>query len=198
LPKAVRLAVLVSGGGSNLEAILTARTSGQLENAEVVLVLSSKAGVYALERAKKYQIETAVVERSAFASDDLFQAAILKKLAQAKVDVVCLAGYLRKLGPSIIQHYRGRILNIHPALLPKFGGPGMYGHFVHEAVLAAGEKESGCSVHVVDEEFDHGPVLSQAKVPVLSGDNAETLAARVLEQEHKLYPKSIREFCEKI
>jgi phosphoribosylglycinamide formyltransferase 1 len=89
-------------------------------------------------------------------------------------------------------------LNIHPALLPKFGGPGMYGHLVHEAVLRAGEKETGCSVHVVDEEFDHGPVLAQVRVPVLPGDDPDMLAARVLEQEHLLYPKTIREFCEKL
>jgi len=198
LPKAVRIAVLVSGGGSNLEAILEAKKSGQLPGIEVVLVLSSKADAYALTRARDHKIETAVVERKQFLSDEAFNAATLAALIQSQADVLCLAGYLRKLGPGIIHRYRGRILNIHPALLPKYGGPGMYGHFVHEAVLKAGEKESGCSVHVVDEEFDHGPVLAQAKVPVLPGDDAEKLAARVLEQEHKLYPKSIREFCEKI
>lgn len=198
MPKAVRIAVLVSGGGSNLEAILEAKKSGQLPGIEVVLVLSSKADAYALTRARDHKIETAVVERKQFLSDEAFNAATLAALIQSQADVLCLAGYLRKLGPGIIHRYRGRILNIHPALLPKYGGPGMYGHFVHEAVLKAGEKESGCSVHVVDEEFDHGPVLAQAKVPVLPGDDAEKLAARVLEQEHKLYPKSIREFCEKI
>ena len=112
--------------------------------------------------------------------------------------MVCLAGYLKKVGPEIIGRFRGRILNIHPALLPKFGGPGMYGHQVHEAVIAAGEKESGCRVHMVDEEFDHGPILAQAQVPVLPGDTPDTPAARILEQEHGLYPKTIRRISESL
>jgi phosphoribosylglycinamide formyltransferase-1 len=197
LPKTARIAVLVSGGGSNLQTILDAQKAGGLAGAEVVLVLSSKSDAYALTRAKDSGIRTTVVERKAFSSDEAFNAATLAPLIEAEADILCLAGYLRKLGPGIIQRYRGRILNIHPALLPKFGGPGMYGHYVHEAVLKSGDKESGCTVHVVDEEFDHGPVLAQAKVPVQPGDTPETLAARVLEQEHQLYPKTIREFCEK-
>jgi phosphoribosylglycinamide formyltransferase-1 len=198
LPKPVRVAVLVSGGGSNLEAILEAQKAGRLAGVQVVLVLSSKADAYALTRARNHHVETAVVERKAYANEEAFQAAVLDPLVRSRTDVVCLAGYLKKLAPEIVRRFRGRILNIHPALLPKFGGPGMYGHFVHEAVLAAGEKESGCTVHVVDEEFDNGPVLAQAKVPVLPGDTADTLAARVLEEEHKLYPKILREFCEKL
>src|SRR5262249_48872534 len=141
---------------------------------------------------------SAVVERGRLASEDEFQNEILVKLTQSKAELICLAGYLRKLGPGVIARYRGRILNIHPALLPKFGGAGMYGHYVHEAVLAAGERESGCTVHVVDEEFDHGQILAQVKVPVLSGDTPDALAARILEREHKLYPKVIREFCEQL
>ena len=194
----VRVAALVSGGGSNLGAILQAQESGALPGIQVVLVLSSKSGVYALERADRHHVESTVVERSWFADEAGFQDTVLQKLVNARVDVVCLAGYLKKLGPEIIRTFRGRLLNIHPALLPKYGGPGMYGHFVHEAVLAAGDKESGCTVHVVDEEFDHGPVLSQARVPVLPGDTPQSLAARVLEQEHQLYPKVIREFCKKL
>ncbi len=196
--KGVRVAILVSGGGSNLQAILDAQKSGRLPGIEVALVLSSQADAHALVRARNSKIDTAVVERKAFPSEDAAQVAVLEKLEQARIDVVCLAGYMRKLGTGIVRRYKGRILNIHPALLPKFGGPGMYGHYVHEAVLAAHEKESGCSVHVVDEEYDHGPVLAQAKVPVLPNDTAETLAARVLEQEHALYPKILREFCESL
>ena len=147
---------------------------------------------------KNHRIETAVVERKAFRAKKRSMRRLLAPLVQSEADVLCLAGYLKKLGPGIIQRYRGRILNIHPALLPKYGGAGMYGHFVHEAVLKAGEKESGCTVHVVDEEFDHGPILAQARVPVLPGDDANKLAARVLEQEHKLYPKTIKEYCEKL
>jgi formyltetrahydrofolate-dependent phosphoribosylglycinamide formyltransferase len=199
LPKKdVRVAVLVSGDGSNLQAILDAQKSERLPGIEVVLVLSSKADAYALIRARKSGIETAVMERKAFSSEEAAQAAVLEKLEQSRIDVVCLAGYMRKLGTGIVRRFRGRILNIHPALLPKFGGPGMYGSHVHEAVLAAHEKESGCSVHVVDEEYDHGPVLAQSKVPVLPNDTVETLAARVLKEEHLLYPKTLREFCETI
>ena len=196
--KDVRVAVMVSGGGSNLQAIIDAQKSGALPGLQVVLVLSSKADAYALERARKDGIETAVVERKGFSTEEAFQATILEKLVQARADVVSLAGYMRKLSDEIVQRFRDRILNIHPALLPKFGGPGMYGRRVHEAVLAAGEKESGCTVHLVDEEYDHGRVLAQALVPILPDDTADTLAKRVLEQEHQLYPKILREFCESI
>ena len=198
MKKVIRIVVMVSGGGSNLEAILEAQETGRLPGAEVVLVISSNADAYALERAQNHGIETAVIERKAFAGDEAFQAAILEQLFKARADVVCLAGYLKKVGPGIIRRFRGRILNIHPALLPKYGGAGMYGHYVHEAVLAAGEKESGCSIHIVDEDFDHGRILAQVKVPVLPRDSPDTLAARILEQEHALYPKALREFCEKL
>ncbi len=194
--RSIRVAVLVSGGGSNLEAILQAKENGQLPNIDVVLVISSKAGVQALDRAVRRKIEAVVIDPKTFSTDDAFQAAILRRLQDSKVDLVCLAGYLRKLGVGIIRAFQGRILNIHPALLPKYGGAGMYGHFVHEAVLKAGEKESGCTVHVVDEEFDHGPILAQARVPVKAGDTAATIAARVLEQEHTLYPATLKAFCE--
>jgi phosphoribosylglycinamide formyltransferase 1 len=197
LPKKdVRVAVMVSGGGSNLQAILDAQKAGQLPRIRVVLVLSSKRDAFALERARRHEVPAEVVERKAFATEEAAQAAVLDKLVEARVDVVVLAGYMRKLSGAIVRRFRGRILNIHPALLPKYGGPGMYGQHVHEAVLAAGEKESGCTVHVVDEEYDHGPILAQVKVPVLPKDTADTLAARVLEQEHKLYPKTLKEFCE--
>lgn len=198
MKKVIRIVVMVSGGGSNLEAILEAQETGRLPGGEVVLVISSNADAYALERAQNHGIETAVIERKAFAGDEAFQAAILEQLFKARADVVCLAGYLKKVGPGIIRRFRGRILNIHPALLPKYGGAGMYGHYVHEAVLAAGEKESGCSIHIVDEDFDHGRILAQVKVPVLPTDSPDTLAARILEQEHALYPKALREFCEKL
>ncbi len=194
----VRVAVFVSGGGSNLEAILVAQDREELGKAQVVLVISSKAGVQALERATSRQIQAVVVERKTCVNDEEFEAKILNALNAAKIDVVCLAGYLKKIGPSIIQQYQGRILNVHPALLPKYGGAGMYGHFVHEAVIKAGEKESGVTVHLVDNEFDHGPVLAQAKVPVLPNDSGEQLAQRVLAEEHKLYPKVLADFCQKL
>ncbi|MBL0249406.1 MAG: phosphoribosylglycinamide formyltransferase [Elusimicrobia bacterium] len=124
--------------------------------------------------------------------------AVADALLEKGVRVVCLAGFLLKVEPNFIRRFPGRILNIHPALLPKFGGKGMYGRHVHEAVLAAGEKESGCTVHLVDDEFDHGPAIARAKVPVVPGDTAEGLAARVLEQEHRLYPAALRQFLEKL
>ena len=191
----VNTAVLVSGGGSNLLAILRAQQERRLGAARVMLVISSKAGVKALDHARDYAVPTEVIERKAFASEDLFQSALLQALQDAGIQLICLAGYLRHLGPEIIAAYRGRILNIHPALLPKYGGAGMYGHHVHEAVVKAGETVSGCSVHAVDEEFDHGPVLARMEVPVFISDTPETLAARVLEQEHLLYPKTIATFA---
>lgn len=187
----VRVAVLVSGGGSNLQALL----DDKVPFIEFVLVLSSKKDAFALERARNAGVSTALVDRKSSVSEDAFQTEVLKQLQAARPDVICLAGYLRKLSPQIVKAYRGRILNIHPALLPKHGGPGMYGHFVHEAVIAAGEKESGCTVHLVDEQYDHGATLAQARVPVLPTDTPETLAARILEQEHELYPNTLREFC---
>jgi phosphoribosylglycinamide formyltransferase-1 len=192
----VRIAVLISGGGSNLEAILEAQEAGKLGRGKVVLVISNKPNVFGLERARKHQVPTVVVSAKALGGDDAFEQAMLAALAGAHVRVICLAGFLKKLSFRIIEKFRGHILNIHPSLLPKYGGPGMYGHFVHEAVMAAGEKESGCTVHMVDEEFDHGAPLAQVRVPVLRGDNPEKLAGRVLEQEHLLYPKTIAHFCE--
>jgi phosphoribosylglycinamide formyltransferase 1 len=191
-----RVAVLVSGSGSNLEAIFQAQERGELF-VEVVGVISSKPGVFALERARRRNTPTAVIEARATGGEKDFEEALLKALEEKKPDLICLAGYLRKLGPGLIARYRGRILNIHPALLPKFGGAGMWGHFVHEAVLAAKETESGCTVHLVDEEFDHGETIAQARVPVFPDDTAATLAARVLEQEHKLYPLAIQKFWDK-
>lgn len=189
LPNGVPVAVLVSGGGSNLQAILDAQMQNTLGDVRVVQVVASKPGIPALDRAKKAGVDTVVAET---------QDAVLHALNQSHVQVICLAGYLKKLSPAIVQRFRGKILNIHPALLPKYGGAGMYGHYVHEAVLAAGEKESGCTVHVVDEEYDRGPILAQAKVSVLPNDTPESLAARILEQEHQLYPKTLKEFCEKL
>jgi phosphoribosylglycinamide formyltransferase-1 len=194
----LNIAVMVSGSGSNLEAIFQAAQEGNLPGANVVLVVSSRRDAYALERARKYGVKSTVIDPRDFPDDASFQEAIVGALARARIDVICLAGYLRKLGKKLIHQFQGRILNIHPALLPKFGGPGMYGRRVHEAVLAAGEKESGCSVHIVDEEFDQGPVLAQERVPVLLGDTPERLAERVLEQEHRLYPRVLREFCESL
>ena len=176
----MRIAVAVSGRGSNLEALLQALGPGA--PARVVLVLSNRPDAGAISRAAAGGVPAVVLRTPADPAEWLDQ------LARHAVDLVVLAGYLKLVPAEVIERYRGRILNIHPALLPAFGGPGMYGRRVHEAVLASGASESGATVHLVDEEYDRGAVLAQARVPVLPGDTPERLAARVLEVEHRLLP----------
>jgi phosphoribosylglycinamide formyltransferase-1 len=193
-----RVAILVSGGGTNMENLIQAADRGELPRAAITLVLSNRKDAGAIARAQAHGITPKIIQSVGFKQDSECQAAVLKVLEEQHIDLICLAGYLKKVGTSIVQRFKGRILNIHPALLPKYGGAGMYGHYVHEAVLKAGDKESGCSVHLVDEEFDHGRVLGQTRVPVKPGDTPETLAERILVEEHKLYPKVLREFCEQL
>lgn len=188
----IRVGVLVSGGGSNFEALTQACRGGEVPEAEVALVISNKPGVGALERAGRLGVESMVIEPRDFPNRVTYFARIAEEFVRREVGVVCLAGFLLKLEATLLQPFHGRIINIHPALLPKYGGAGMYGHFVHEAVLKAGDKESGCSVHLVDDEYDHGKVLIQARVPVQPGDTADTLAARILAEEHKLYPQALK------
>jgi phosphoribosylglycinamide formyltransferase 1 len=175
----IRIAVFASGRGSNLEALLDALEGRR--DAAVVLVASDRADAVALARARARGVETAIV-----APGDA--PAILALLQGARVDWIVLAGYLKRVPVEIVRRYRSRILNIHPALLPAHGGKGMYGERVHTAVLKAGEKLSGASVHLVDEEYDRGPVVAQETVAVEPGDTAATLAARVLDVEHRLLP----------
>ncbi len=179
----MRVAVAVSGRGSNLEALLEALDDGR--EAQVVLVLSNRADAPALERARRRGIAAAVLADSSSASE------WLDLLDRHAAELLVLAGYLKLVPTGVIARYRGRVLNVHPALLPAFGGPGMYGHRVHEAVLASGATESGCTVHLVDEEYDRGAVLGQRRVPVLPGDTPATLAARVLEEEHRILPAAV-------
>jgi formyltetrahydrofolate-dependent phosphoribosylglycinamide formyltransferase len=176
----MQIAVAVSGRGSNLEALLQAL--GPDAPARVALVLSDRRDAGALQRAVARRVPTLVLEDPA---DPLEW---LRALEHHRVDLVVLAGYLRLVPAGVTTRYRDRILNIHPALLPAFGGRGMYGRRVHEAVLASGARESGATVHLVDEEYDRGAILAQARVPVLPGDDPERLAARVLEAEHRLLP----------
>ena len=185
-----RLAVFISGGGTGLQAIIDASKRGDLA-ADVVWVVSSTGKAFGLERAKNVEIETFVFLSKKYANPEDATADLLTKLRERKIEYIALAGYLKLLPAEIIRTYSKRIVNIHPGLLPKYGGPGMYGHFVHEAVIAAGERESGATVHIVDEIYDHGRILEQVKVPVLSGDTPETLATRILVEEHKLYPRVI-------
>lgn len=178
----MRVAVAVSGRGSNLRALLERLGDGS--QARVVLVLSDRADAPALELARSRGVRAEALDwRSGAAWLDLLQA--------ENVDLLVLAGFLKLVPREVIEGYRGRIINIHPALLPAFGGKGMYGIKVHEAVLQSGATESGCTVHLVDEEYDRGRILGQARVPVLPGDTAQTLAARVLEQEHQLLPAAV-------
>jgi phosphoribosylglycinamide formyltransferase-1 len=176
----MRIAVAISGGGSNLQALLDALGPGA--GAEVALVISSSAKAGGLERARARNVPTHLLADHASAAE------WLEQLKARRIDLIVLAGYLKLVPAEVIAAFRGRILNVHPALLPAFGGAGMYGRRVHEAVLAAGVPESGCTVHLVDEEYDRGEILAQARVPVLPGDTAESLAARVLAEEHKLLP----------
>ena len=175
----IRIAVAISGRGSNLEALL--RALDATAPAQVALVLSDReAAGLTLARERKIPAETL--------SNATDARAWLTLLERFRIDLVVLAGYLKLVPPEVIAAYRGRILNIHPALLPAFGGKGMFGHRVHEAVLASGARESGATVHLVDEDYDHGATLAQARVPVLPGDTPELLAQRVLEVEHRLLP----------
>jgi formyltetrahydrofolate-dependent phosphoribosylglycinamide formyltransferase len=176
----MRVAVCISGRGSNLEALL--RALGPGAPAEVVLVLSNRASAPGLERAAERGIPAAVLADPADAAE------WLDHLERHRVELVVLAGYLKLVPAGVIARYRGRIVNVHPALLPDFGGAGMYGRRVHEAVLARGAATSGATVHLVDEVYDRGEILAQARVPVLPGDTPDALAARVLEAEHRLLP----------
>lgn len=177
-----KVAVLVSGGGTNLQALIDKVADGQLDDVEIVIVISSREDAFALTRAEKAGITTAVARE---------QQEVLKELKASDAEIVVLAGYMRVLSPEIIAEYRDRIINIHPSLIPKYCGKGFYGMRVHKAVIEAGEKESGATVHYVDEGVDTGAIILQEKVPVLDGDTPETLAARVLETEHEILARGL-------
>ena len=191
------VAVLVSGGGTNLQAILDAETRGENPHGRVTLVVASKPGVYALERAALAGVESAVVRRKDYADSAAFDEALVSVLKEHHIDVVVLAGFLSVLGPAVIEAYRDRILNVHPSLIPSFCGPGFYGLRVHEAALARGVKVTGATVHLVNEECDGGPILLQKAVDILPDDTAETLQKRVMvEAEWQLLPKAVAMLCE--
>ncbi len=191
-----RVAVLVSGGGTNLQALLESERRGENPDGKIVLVVASKPGVYALERAANFGVEGAVVARKAYADSEAFDAALLETLRSHAIDVVVLAGFLSVLGPSVIAAYRGRILNVHPSLIPSFCGPGYYGLRVHEAALARGVKVTGATVHLVNEECDGGPILLQKAVEVRPDDTPESLQKRVMvEAEWQLLPRALAMVC---
>ena len=191
----MRIAIFASGNGSNAESIMRASREGRLE-ADVELILSNnpKAGV--LEKAQAYEIKHTVIESSDFGSEAEYVETVCEILDVEKINFIALAGYLKMIHPDLIDKYNNRITNIHPALLPSFGGKGFYGKRVHDAVLASGCKVSGVTVHIVDKEYDRGPIVAQTSVPVLDDDTPETLAERVLIEEHKIYPDTLQLFAE--
>ena len=195
-----RIAVLVSGGGTNLQALLDAQRAGKLPHGEIVLVVSSKDGVYALERAAQAGIPSAVVSRKALGgSQEAFEAALLALLEEYRADLVILAGFLSILSGEFTRRYENRILNVHPALIPSFCGKGMYGLRVHEAALAYGVKVTGATVHYVNEVPDGGHILLQKAVDVLPGDTPEALQRRVMEQaEWILLPQAAEQVAKRI
>lgn len=192
----LKVAVLVSGGGTNLQAILDAQAAGAIPHGQVSLVVASKPGVYALERAAKAGVESAVVSRRDYPSAEAFDAALLDTLQSHGIQLVVLAGFLSILGPSVIAAYPDRIVNVHPSLIPSFCGEGFYGLRVHEAALAKGVKVTGATVHLVNEVCDGGRILLQKAVDVAPGDTPEILQKRVMEQaEWKLLPAAVEMLC---
>ena len=186
----MRLGVLASGSGSNLQAILDGCANGSLP-AQMAVVICNVAGAKALQRAEAARVPTVLLDHKQFGSRDDYDRAVVAELRRHRVDLVCLAGFMRLIGPVLLTEFENKILNIHPSLLPAF--PGL--HAVRQA-LAARVRVSGCTVHVVDQGTDSGPILIQAAVPVLDGDSEETLAARILRQEHRCYPRAIALWAE--
>ena len=189
----LKIAVLLSGSGTTLENLFVKQDEGKL-SVEIAAVLSSRRDAYGLERARKRSVPALVVERKKFKDADSFSAEIFKALAPYQPELIVLAGFMCML--RIPPQYEGKVINVHPALLPAFGGKGFYGHHVHEAVVAHGCKISGCTVHFVDNEYDQGPIIAQKSVPVLDDDTPESLAERVQSAERELYPEVIQAIAE--
>ena len=192
----LNIAVLVSGGGTNLQALIDAEKAGKIENGRISVVVASKPGVYALERAKNACIEGVVLARKDFDSVDDYSAALEKLLKEKQTDLIVLAGFMTITNAAFTKAFENRIINVHPALIPSFCGKGYYGLHVHEAALARGVKVSGATVHFVNEVCDGGPIILQKAVPVEPGDTPETLQRRIMEQaEWQLLPEAVSLFC---
>jgi phosphoribosylglycinamide formyltransferase-1 len=185
-----RLAVFASGSGSNFQAIIEAISIGTIP-ATCVGLITDREGIAAIDKAYLAGIPVHVVRRRDYQDYDNYSLALTATVQSLDPDLIVLAGYLSKIPAMVVEHWRGKIINMHPALLPKFGGKGYYGIYVHTAVLEAGESESGCTVHYVDEVYDNGSIIAQRKVPVLQDDTPDTLQQRVLKEEHKLLPEVI-------
>lgn len=192
----VRIAVLVSGGGTNLQALIDAQGRGEIPDGQIAAVISSSPDAFALERAKKAGIPGYVINRKAFASNQAMTVALTQQLKELDIGLVVLAGFMYILTPELIDAYPNAILNVHPALIPSFCGEGFYGLHVHEAALAYGVKVTGATVHFVSEDCDGGPIVLQQAVPIEEGDTAEVLQRRVMEQaEWKILPRAVALFC---
>ena len=192
----LNIAVLVSGGGTNLQALIDAQAAGQIQNGAISLVISSRTDAFALERAKKAGIPTRVLLRKGFAEQADYDAALLALLKEFQIQLVVLAGFMTIISETVIRQYENQIINVHPALIPSFCGPGFYGLHVHEAALEKGVKVSGATVHFVNEVCVGGPVILQKAVEVLPDDTPETLQRRIMEQaEWKLLPRAVELFC---
>ena len=192
----VRIAVLVSGGGTNLQALIDAQGRGEIPDGQIAAVISSSPDACALERAKKAGIPGYVIDRKAFASNQAMTVALTQQLKELDIGLVVLAGFMYILTPELIDAYPNAILNVHPALIPSFCGEGFYGLHVHEAALAYGVKVTGATVHFVSEDCDGGPIVLQQAVPIEEGDTAEILQRRVMEQaEWKILPRAVALFC---
>ncbi|HOQ32583.1 MAG TPA: phosphoribosylglycinamide formyltransferase [Candidatus Hydrogenedens sp.] len=190
---AINLAVLLSGSGTTLQNLIDRIKSGSLD-ADIKIVISSKTNAYGLQRAQQNNIPTAIIRPKDYDNFQLFNKSLWNTIRQYPIDLVVLAGYLSLI--EVPPDFTHRIMNVHPALIPSFCGKGMYGHHVHEAVIQSGVKITGCTVHFVDEHYDHGPIILQEAVPVLEDDTPETLAERVQAKERELYPMAIQLFAE--
>ena len=195
----IRIAVMVSGGGTNLQALIDYEKAGHNPHGKISLVISSKPGAYAMERAEKAGIETCVIRRKDFPDQEAFDSEIVRVLQEKEIDLVILAGYLSILGETVIRAYPEKILNVHPSLIPSFCGKGFYGLKVHEAALERGVKVSGATVHFVNEIPDGGRILLQKAVEVKEDDTPETLQKRIMEEaEWKLLPEAMRQLSEEM
>ena len=199
LSRKAKIAVLVSGGGTNLQALIDAERSGIIKSGEITLVLSNKPGVYALERAEKAGIETAVIEKKLCKNAEEFETLVMEKLDREGIDFIVLAGFMCILSARFTNHYKDRIINVHPSLIPSFCGEGFYGLRVHEAALAYGVKVSGATVHFVNEIPDGGRIIMQRAVEVKEGDTPEVLQRRIMEEaEWKILPLSCELVCSEL
>lgn len=191
------IVVFASGSGTNFQAIINAVADDQIKG-RIRGLITNKSDIQALERARRHDIEHTTLAPTQFSNHSDYIDALLDQLHRWNTDLIVLAGYMIKIPVEVIKEYQGRIVNIHPSLLPKYGGKGFYGMNVHEAVLENDECESGCTVHLVTEKYDAGPIIAQQKVPVKDSDDASTLADRILEEEHKLFPKVIAKLTEEL